>query len=286
MQVEPVSAPSGQGNPASAAQAPTATRTAQEAPGETPVAQVTPTPVIEVGGVETAGGPGAALVGADQDVELEVLPSYALYTSDLYLLGPGPARRLASSRDVGTVVQLGHLAKGTELIVALTVRDTGETFITGPASRNADNLTHARLDVLNEQTVNVSFEDLYAGGDLDYDDTVFQFRGVGASTATAASDVQAAAQVTYPRQMPDDPYVLVDEVLYPDGDALWQVRHWADPATGATWDTYREVASCDATFGEVVYTDGDRMWRVRTWHDPLALSPWMNREDLGTPAGT
>jgi hypothetical protein len=57
------------------------------------------------------------------------------------------------------------------------VRNTGHVFYSGPGGRNADGLAHALVDHGPDQ-VRVGFEDLFAGGDLDYDDLVFAFSNV------------------------------------------------------------------------------------------------------------
>jgi hypothetical protein len=45
---------------------------------------------------------------------------------------PRPPRRLATNRDVGTVVQLGIFPAGVELIFGIKVLNTGGTFKMGP----------------------------------------------------------------------------------------------------------------------------------------------------------
>ena len=53
----------------------------------------------------------------------------------------------------------------------------------GPGSRNLDGIPHAGVDFLSPGVANVGFEDIFGGGDLDYNDNVFQFRGSIAPTA-------------------------------------------------------------------------------------------------------
>jgi hypothetical protein len=48
------------------------------------------------------------------------------------LAEPGQPRRLATNRDVGTVVQLGIFPAGVELISGIKVLNTGDTFKIGP----------------------------------------------------------------------------------------------------------------------------------------------------------
>ncbi len=62
---------------------------------------------------------------------------------------------------VGSVANLGSFAVGTELIFRLHVNNTGDNFYTGDASRNVDNLFHARVqNNWKPGTTLVSFEDL------------------------------------------------------------------------------------------------------------------------------
>lgn len=83
---------------------------------------------------------------------------------------------------------------GDELVFGIFVRDTGFTFFTGPPGpgRNPDLLAHAAVDfdppavapppfppiaILPGLTL-VGFEDLFGGGDLDFDDLGFAFTSV------------------------------------------------------------------------------------------------------------
>ena len=50
-------------------------------------------------------------------------------------------------------------------------------FYTGPASRNTDNVIHARRTQVGPVNFLVEFEDILGGGDLDYDDVRFEIDG-------------------------------------------------------------------------------------------------------------
>ncbi len=141
--------------------------------GLMPAAMIGPRPVA------AADPPvlGGQLFATGQPVEVEVLPASAGYTSELWLFEPGPARRLATNRDVGTVVSLGTFPAGVELIFGITVLNTGNTFKMGPGDRNPDGIPHATVQFLEQGKANVAFEDLLGGGDRDYNDNMFQFRG-------------------------------------------------------------------------------------------------------------
>jgi hypothetical protein len=78
----------------------------------------------------------------------------------------------------GTSVDLGDYAPGTELIFRLHVNNTGDNFYTGPDGRNADGIAHVMIDDsvpgFPGKTF-IGFEDLWGGGDYDYNDLVFSF---------------------------------------------------------------------------------------------------------------
>jgi hypothetical protein len=121
---------------------------------------------------------GGKLFSTEAPVQVEVAPSgVAFYTSELWLFEPGPPRFLATNRDVGQVIDLGVFDPGVELVFGIVVRDTGWTFKMGPGDRNPDDIPHAAVEWLEPGVVVVGFEDVYGGGDRDYDDVVFIFRG-------------------------------------------------------------------------------------------------------------
>jgi len=120
---------------------------------------------------------GGQLYSTGVPVTVTVLPASAGYTSELWLFEPGPARRLATNRDVGKVVDLEPVSAGTELVFGTKVLNTGDEFRMGPGSRNGDGLAHAVVDFQAEGHAVVGFEDLFGGGDRDYNDNVFDFQG-------------------------------------------------------------------------------------------------------------
>ncbi len=117
---------------------------------------------------------GGQLFSTGAPVEVEVLPASAALTSQLWLLEPQEVF-IATNRDVGTVVQVGPFDAGVELLFGIRVG--GNEFRMGPAERNPDNVIHAQVEFIDEFTAIVGFEDLFGGGDRDYDDNVFEFRG-------------------------------------------------------------------------------------------------------------
>lgn len=115
------------------------------------------------------------------------------YVTDLYLALDGLERPacdgnprndcfLFNSRDskVGSQVNLGSFDAGTVLTFRLFVRNTSESFYSGPGSLNPDGAAHARVEegwTAGESLV--LFEDRFdapeRGGDFDYDDLMFSF---------------------------------------------------------------------------------------------------------------
>lgn len=139
---------------------------------------------------------GGQIFSDGGNVEIEVLPAEAGGTSKLYLFSPGPARFIATNRDIGKVVSLGSFPIGTELIFGI-VTESGQTFYLGPASRNPDQILHAFVDFIAIGKANVGFEDLFGGGDRDYNDNMFQFRGGIAGTPPPVfSNVRVIATIS------------------------------------------------------------------------------------------
>jgi Domain of unknown function (DUF4114) len=119
---------------------------------------------------------GETLISTGVDLELEVLTGQADFTSEIRLVLPSGTFPLATSKEVGRVVRLEPVPAGVELLFEIVVRETGETFRTGPAYRNPDSLAHATVVAPCSNTWTVGFEDLAGGGDFDFDDVVFQIR--------------------------------------------------------------------------------------------------------------
>jgi hypothetical protein len=75
---------------------------------------------------------------------------------------------------VGTTFDLGTFTAGTELVFGLRVLTTGITYYSGDAARNPDGIFHNLVDEnLIPGAIFVGFEDIYGGGDSDYDDNNF-----------------------------------------------------------------------------------------------------------------
>jgi hypothetical protein len=129
------------------------------------------------------------LIASGGNVIVTFVSNGAGFTSELFLDGPIGEELGALfnnvTTEVGTSIDLGSLAAGTELIFTLLVKETGDIFYTGSGERNADGIGHAAVES-GEGQVLVGFEDLFGGGDFDFDDLVFAFTNVVFTEAPGA----------------------------------------------------------------------------------------------------
>ena len=116
----------------------------------------------------------------DGDVVATFLGQTAGYDNELFLDSPYSSSRIFHNHlnSPGDSVNLGHFNAGTELIFRLSVLNTGNQFFNGAGSRNPDGIEHAIVDA-GPSVTTVGFEDLFGGGDRDFDDTVFSFSNAG-----------------------------------------------------------------------------------------------------------
>ncbi len=122
------------------------------------------------------GGIGGHIFSAGGDVEVEILPCVAGFTSELSFVSPGPTRFIGTNRDIGTIVQLGSFPAGVELIFSIYVRETQRTFYSGSASSNPDGLGHGDVTCLSKGKATLGFEDQLGGGDRNYADLICEIR--------------------------------------------------------------------------------------------------------------
>jgi Domain of unknown function (DUF4114)/PEP-CTERM motif len=120
------------------------------------------------------------------DIQVTVLPYSAAYTSQLILFSTPSPLVIATSSQVGQTFNLGNLAAlygiapGSELIFGILVLNTGNTFKMGPGGRNPDGVEHVLVDYAEGNGGDVAllgFEDLFGGGDHDYNDANFEILG-------------------------------------------------------------------------------------------------------------
>ena len=139
----------------------------------------------------TATSQAAAVLGASiivtntGNVTATFRGQTAGYDSILFLDSPGGPIDIFHNHNnsPGDTFNLGTFTAGTELIFGIRVLNTGYVFYSGPGSRNPDGLPHNVVDnsVYPGETY-VGFEDLFGGGDQDYDDNNFSFTNTRPST--------------------------------------------------------------------------------------------------------
>ncbi|MBM3848172.1 MAG: DUF4114 domain-containing protein [Verrucomicrobia bacterium] len=120
---------------------------------------------------------GQIFVHSDGNVKATFVGRTAGYDNELYLHTPanGLGRIFHNHlNSPGDMFDLGYFTAGTELVFRLYVVNTGLTFYSGDGSLNPDAIPHAIVSEVGTDTV-VGFEDLFGGGDRDYDDTIFKF---------------------------------------------------------------------------------------------------------------
>jgi hypothetical protein len=157
---------------------------------------------------------GGQLFATGGTVDVVVQPGTAGFTSQLFLLYPdGTRRNVALNTEVGKHVTVGPFPAGKELVFGSTVLNGGQTFFMGPASRNPDGVAHDEVTETGVRTFLVGFEDMFGGGDRDYDDNVFQFTGNLAPTRPPPADDQTPTTPTAtPNAEPNVPPPKIREV--------------------------------------------------------------------------
>jgi len=132
------------------------------------------------------------IVNTTGNVTATYLGHTARISNDLYLDSPSNGLGLIFNNHatpIGTTFDLGTFTAGTELLFRLYAHESGlgdltpRNYFTGAASRNPDGIAHATVD--GQYAVNTSyvgFEDVFTGGDRDYDDLKFSFTNTRAET--------------------------------------------------------------------------------------------------------
>lgn len=117
------------------------------------------------------------------DVILTFLSKDAAFSNDLFLQGKDSIL-LNNQTAVPNITQinLGSFAANTLLTFKMTVTNTGFSFFTGESSANPDSFIHASYASEAGKPLIVGFEDLFGGGDRDYNDLVFSLTNVYAAT--------------------------------------------------------------------------------------------------------
>ena len=147
---------------------------------------------------------GGQMYYAGGNLTIEVLHSDTVYGEVLRLWSGETAYDVADGSQIGSTVTLTQaqlagmgIGVGDELRFGIRVLNTNHDFLVGPGSRNLDGLDHAYVR-FGKSGASVGFEDLYGGGDRDYNDTIFRFTGVTASPTSIGRAPGATTSVPAP----------------------------------------------------------------------------------------
>jgi hypothetical protein len=115
-------------------------------------------------------------------LQLEILTSDSAYTSRIYLHTATERIFLGANSDAGVVLNLADpsavgLNPGDEFVLGIYVNDTGKYFALGGGYDNPDGVVHASVTYLPDNVAIIGFEDLFGGGDLDYNDARVRIAG-------------------------------------------------------------------------------------------------------------
>jgi Domain of unknown function (DUF4114)/PEP-CTERM motif len=125
----------------------------------------------------------------DQDVyyhggalQIEILAKDAAYTSQIYLKTDWGGFFIGESTDTGLLTDLNDpaaigLYAGDDFVITIHVMNTGYDFVMGPGTDNVDGVPHAKVTYLDPGITLIGFEDLYGGGDFDYNDVMLRVTG-------------------------------------------------------------------------------------------------------------
>lgn len=124
--------------------------------------------------------PGSTLHAWGSQIWVKFVGYSAAYTNDLYYFsswgGPGQYLFTNKTATVGQQFLVTNSAvTNQELIFGIYVRDAKRWYFSGDPARNADNTQHATFSgtASDPNATRVGFEDLWAGGDFDYNDLTF-----------------------------------------------------------------------------------------------------------------
>ena len=126
-------------------------------------------------------------------LQFEILPYEAAFTSQIYLHTNAGTIFLGNSSSVGVVITISDplaigLNPNDEFVLAIHVINTGDDFVMGGGYDNPDGVVHALVNYGYNKTAVIGFEDLFRGGDLDYDDAVVRVWGnIGVAQVPEAS---------------------------------------------------------------------------------------------------
>lgn len=136
--------------------------------------------MLSLSTVTHAGLTESVFVGSSGHVYLTFLGYEAAYTNTLALHSPVRSGNIFINKTspAGAVYDLGYFPFGTPLVFSIYVHDTSQTYYSGTASNNPDNVAHAFVQFGPDDLADVGFEDLWNGGDRDYNDLRFSVSNI------------------------------------------------------------------------------------------------------------
>ena len=155
----------------------------------------------------TITGDGSILVSASQ-VAVSLVSYEAEFDNVFGMDSPRPQDIFScKSQPAGVPVDVGIFGAG-ELIFRIRTPQ-GNTWLTGPASRNVDNSQHAQITPISDTVIRIGWEDFWEGGDQDFNDCVVDvtIQEIPTATPTASNTPAPTATstpVTYPTATPTD----------------------------------------------------------------------------------
>ncbi|MEX0799744.1 MAG: DUF4114 domain-containing protein [Dehalococcoidia bacterium] len=161
-------------------------------------AAATPTPTPPASPLVVLGD--RLLLTTAAPVEVRRVSAGGSYNSMVGITAPVSASIFnCLSSPSGHTVELGSLPL-SELVITLTTPQ-GYTYSTGSGSRNPDGLVHASVQSLSPTSARVGWEDLYGGGDSDFNDCVIDVE-VGAPGSATATPSPTATPTPTPTPTP------------------------------------------------------------------------------------
>ncbi len=138
---------------------------------------------------------GQTLTLNNEDVQIDFISQSAGFNNEFGRALPTPTQMyfMCHSAPSG-IISGGRYAGPLELRFYLKTPAQGvpnvpQTFYTGPAANNPDNYAHARLSQINATTVRVEWEDLWNGGDQDFNDCIIDIIITPLASLTICKDV-------------------------------------------------------------------------------------------------
>jgi len=115
-------------------------------------------------------------------LQFEILAADSFYTSQIYLHTSTGNIFFGNNKITGVVINIGDpsvigLNAEEEFVLGIHVTNTGKDFFMGGGYDNPDGIVHAVVNYGYNQTAIIGFEDLFGGGDLDYNDALIKVTG-------------------------------------------------------------------------------------------------------------